>query len=71
MHGMDRKEYRNHGGMSYGKGDHGSDSSHLYGNSFVAFCTEGLTDLSISAGAGSRLCGSNDPAKAYCGEAPL
>lgn len=37
MHGMDRKEYRDHGGMSYGKGDHGSDSSYLYGNSFVAF----------------------------------
>lgn len=71
MHGMDRKEYRDHGGTSYGKGDHGGDSSHLYGNDPVAFEREGSEDSSISAGTGGRLCGSDDPAKAYCGETSL
>ena len=33
---MDRKEYRDHSGAPAGKGNHGSDSSHLYGGGFVA-----------------------------------
>lgn len=71
MHGMDRKEYRDHGGAPAGKGDHGGDGSDLYGIRFVAFGAEGSENLSFSADTGGRLCGSDDPAKADRGEASL
>ena len=71
MHGMDRKEYGDQDGAPAGKGDHGSDSSHLYGGGFVAFGTEGSENLSLSVDTGCRLCGSDDPAKADRGEASL
>lgn len=71
MHGMDRKEYRDHSGAPAGKGDHGSDSSHLYGGGFVASGAEESEDLPLSVDTGSGLCGSDDPAKADHGEASL
>ena len=71
MHGMDRKEYGDHGGAPAGKGDHGGDCSHLYGGGFVASGAEESENLSFSADTGGRLCGSDDPAKADRSEASL
>lgn len=71
MHGMDRREYGDHGGAPAGKGDHGGDCSHLYGGGFVASGAEGSEDLPFSADTGGRLCGSDDPAKADRSEASL